>query len=263
MKTILFFLFTIIVINVSGQATRIRNLVNQPTYDSNLYFAVDRSTFATHRKILASTLTDYINGLSLTRDTAIWNRLDTLENNELFVAGGGDASVQLANTNDTALADYSFAHGYNSKAYLIGSRAYSSGNGKSIDALGWSQNIEYTVSGESPLNSYDTLLIANITPIDIQNKYTYHFTLTVIGVENKSGFAESGVFVFKMKQISGTTTISAIDTVAYNKDGGGLVSSIVISADDTTERLIIKVGGNSNDKMYWHGKMDVQMIKFD
>lgn len=264
MKALLTVLLAIISVVCVGQTNRIRNLTTEPTYNGTLYFAVDRSTYTVHRKIAASTISDYINGLSLTRDTAIWNRLTALESDTVWMAGSGTQSIQAVNSGDSASANYSLSHGRQSFATIQGGRSYSSGS-TTINTDGWAQCIEFTAYGDIKATDTDSLLIGGIDTIFIPNNYAIQATVKILGVAYNGpdkGLTYAGTYEFVIKQVAGKTSKTETDTIAENIEAG-ITSTVVFRANDTDESLEIEVTSTEGGDMYWTAEVRMVMIKFD
>ena len=264
MKTILILLLAIITLAASAQTGRIRGLTTETTYNGTLSIPCDRSTYSVHHKIFLSTITDYINGLALTRDTAIWERLTSLEADTVWTAGGGTSSIMAVNSQDTAYGNYSLAHGYQSRAYAQGMRAYSSGALATYGTAGWGQAFEFTATIEAKAAATDTLLIGGIDVIPIPNNHSILATVTVHGVAYNgvdAGLTYNGTYQFCIKQIAGTTTITAIDTLAETIEAG-ITATFTAVADDANERLILQVVGTDGGDMYWYAEVKGIIIKF-
>jgi hypothetical protein len=215
--------------------------------------------------MLLSVLTNYINGLGLTRDTAIWNRLTALESDTLWTNGSGNQSIQATNSEDTATGNYALAHGYQTWANLQGSRAYGSGSGKAINVDGWSQCIEFTTYCTITDGNTDTLFIGTTGTIDIPNNFAIFTTVNILGVAYNGadkGLTYSGSFAFTIKQLSGVTSKTATDTIAISIESG-ITSAVTFAADDTNERLIIQATDTDAGAMYWTAEVKMVMIKFD
>jgi hypothetical protein len=250
---------------MTAQNTRVRNLSNEATYDGNISIMCDKASYAVHHKMLLSVLTNYINGLGLTRDTAIWNRLTALESDTLWTNGSGNQSIHATNSEDTATGNYALAHGYQTWAYLQGSRAYGSGSGKAVIVDGWAQCIEYTTYATIIQGATDTLFIGTTGTIDIPNNYALYITVNILGAAysgGDKGLTYSGAFSFVIKQLAGVTSKTATDTLAINIEAG-ITSAVTFAADDTNERLIIQATGTDAGAMFWTAEVKMVMIKFD
>jgi hypothetical protein len=266
MKTILLIFFALLTLTVAGQGTtRIRQLITEPTYNGTISIPCDRSTYSVHHKIFLSTISDYVNGLSLTRDTAIWDRLTSLESNTVWEAGSGTRSIQAVNSQDTATANYSLAHGFQTHANIRGARSYSSGSTtRSTD--GWSQCLEFTMYGSYVKGSRDSLLVGGVDSVFIPNNFAILTTVSIIGVGTSGGadlgLTYSGTFQFVIKNIAGTTSKTATDTLAINVEAG-VTAAVLFAADDTNEALIIDVTSTNDSDMYWKAEVKMVAIKFD
>ena len=265
MKHLLIFILLLSALITTAQTSRIRNLSNEATYNGTLCVPVDKSTYSVHHKLYLSVLTNYIDGLSATRDTAIWNRLTVLEGDTLWEAGTGTQSIQAIASSSTASGDYGLAHGYQSWANFQGSRGYSSGSGKAVAVDGWAECLEFTAYGNTGTGAGDTLLIGTTDNIDIPNNYATYTTVKILGV-GYSGSDKAktygGEFAFMIKQDGGTTSISAVDTLAFNLEAG-CTAVFVPLADDTNERLVLSVTGTDGGNMYWKAEVKMILIKFD
>ncbi len=264
MKTKLLILLCLF-ITLSASAQRIKNLTTETTYNGNLMLSCDYSTYNVHHKIYLSTVTNYINGLSATRDTAIWTRLTTLENDTLWQPGSGTQSIQAIASADSALGDYSLSHGYQSWASILGSRAFSSGSGKAVTVDGWAQGIEFTAYSVATLGATDTMLIGTIDPIDIPNNYAIECSVKVLGVAYTGadkGLTYVGEYHFMIKQYGGTTTLAGLDTIAENIEAG-FTGTFAPTADDTNERLILTVASSDAGAVFWSAIIIMNIIKFD
>lgn len=266
MKHLIFLAFlAVISTTLNAQTGRIKSLTTERVYDNNLMFVVDKSSYSAHRKIYASTIATYINNLGLTRDTVIWQRLTDLENNEVFEAGGNSSSVQQVSASDTAYGDYSLAHGYQTVASLQGSRAYSSGS-VPAGTDGWGQCVEFTVYNNyiKAANS-GTLLINNADSIFIANNHIYLTTVKIVGSAYNGvdkGLNYTGTYQFLIKNVAGTTTLAGVDTIAEYIEAGN-TATVVFTANDATEELIITATSTDGGDMFWIAEIKMVMIKFD
>lgn len=265
MKYIIILLLSIITITATSQTARIRNLTTEPTYNGTLSVPCDRSTYAVHHKIYLSTISDYVNGLGLARDTAIWDRLTALELDTVWEAGGGTQSIQAVASQDSSSADYGLAHGFQSYSNIQGARSYSSGS-TTRNTDGWSQCLEFTMYGSYVKTSRDSLLVGGTDSVFIPNNFAILTTVSIIGVGTNGGadlgLTYSGTFSFVIKNIAGTTSKTATDTLAINIEAG-VTAAVLFAADDTNEALIIDVISTDDSDMFWKAEVKMVAIKFD
>jgi len=266
MKQLLIFAALLLIVQTTiAQSSRIKNLTTESTYAGTLSIPCDKSTYSVHHKIFLSTITNYIDGLSATRDTAIWDRLTAVENDTVWTAGSGTQSIMAIASQDTATGDYSLAHGYQSWANFQGSRSFSSGSGKAVNVDGWGEGLEFTAYSQCPLGATDTMLIGTTETIDIPNNYALMCNVKLLGVAYTGadkGLTYIGEYNFMIKNVSSTTSLAGLDTLAENIESG-FTGTFVPSADNTNDRLILTVTSSDAGAVYWNALITMSIIKFD
>ena len=264
MKTIILLFLVAFSLTLTAQTSRIKALSTENTYSGTLMLPVDKSTYSAHKKIFMSTITTYIDGLSASRDTNLSLRLDTLENDKVFESGTGSGSVQLTSGENTAIGDYSHAQGKQTYAEQKGARAFSSGS-TDVNKTGWCQGLEFTMHVNHIGTDTALLKIGGTDSLFINANTSYSVTMQLHGVGNtgsEKGKVHSAIYHFNIKNIAGTTTISAIDTISSYSDAD-LHSIIMFGANDTKETLEVSVASSGDIPAFWYALVKISAIKFD